>query len=96
MWLTAIAVTIAYFLIILLVFCNNFEYFIDNLTELNYTAIAVLLVLAYVLMLVVFLVVAYFVYSYRYTEAEEGIRVYSSRLSKIFKLNKADAKKRAL
>lgn len=94
MWVTAIAVTIAYLLILLLLACYNFEYIIDNLTTMNYTLLAVILIMVYILMMVIFLVAGYFVYSYRYAAAENGIRVYQNRLSKIYKLNRTDLNKR--
>lgn len=94
MWVTAIAVTIAYILILFLLACYNFEYIIDNLTTMNYTLLAVILIMVYILMMVIFLVAGYFVYSYRYAMAENGIRVYQSRLSKIYKLNRTDLNKR--
>ena len=94
MWVTAIAVTIAYILILFLLACYNFEYIIDNLTTLNYTLLAVILIMVYILMMVIILGAGYFVYSYRYAMAENGIRVYQSRLSKIYKLNRTDLNKR--
>lgn len=95
MWMTAIAVTVAYLMILLLIACYNFEYIINNLTSINYTLLAVILVMVYILMMVVFLVAGYFVYSYRYSAAENGLRVYQNRLSKIYKLNRADLKKKS-
>lgn len=94
MWLTAIAVTAAYFLILFLTACYNFEYIINHLTDTNYTVLVILLVMTYILMMAVFLVAGYFVYSHRYTVAENGIRVYQGRLQKIYQLNKADRKKK--
>ena len=94
MWLTAIAVTVTYFLILFLIACYNFEYIINHLTSINYTVLVVMLIMTYVLMMSVFLVIGYFVYSRRYTMAENGIRVYQNRLKKIFQLNKADRKKK--
>lgn len=93
MWLTAIAVTVAYLLILFLIACYNFEYIINHLTSINYTLMVVMLIMLYVLMMSVFLVIGYFVYSRRYAHAENGIKVYQNRLKKIFQLNKADRKK---
>ena len=44
-------------------------------------------------MMLMFMFIAYFVYSYRYTESENGIKVYQNRLARIYKLNKEDMKK---
>lgn len=94
MWTTAISVTVAYFLILLLVIACNFEYFINNLTHMNYTVLAVILILAYAAFMVFFLLIAYFVYSYKYVEAENSIKIYQNRLHKIFLLNKEDRKRK--
>ncbi len=49
---------------------------------------------AYAAMMIFFLLVAYFVYSYKYVEAENGIKIYQSRLHKIFLMNKEDRKRK--
>lgn len=94
MWTTAVAVTAAYFIILLLAAAYNFEYIVNNLTKMNYTLLVLLLVTVYATMMVLFLLIAYFVYSYKYTEAENGIKVYQSRLHKIFLMNKEDRKRK--
>lgn len=94
MWTTAIAVTVAYLLIILLLATYNFEYLINHLTSLHYTALAVILIMSYTAMLAVFLIIAYIVFSYRYAQAESGVRLYRNRLHKIFQMNKAEKKRK--
>lgn len=94
MWMTGIAVTIAYIMIVFLLACYNFEYIINNLTNMNYTLLSVILIMSYVLMMAIFLTAGYFVFNYRYIVAENGINVYQNRLLKILKLNKADAQKK--
>ena len=51
MWLTAIAVTIAYFLLLILIACCNFESLINRLTTMNYTVLLVVIILGYIAML---------------------------------------------
>ena len=92
MWTTAVAVTIAYVLILFLVLACNFEYIINNLTEINYSFLGIMLILIYIAMLTVFLLVAYFVYTYRFISAESGIKTYQGRLHKIFLMNQAEKK----
>ncbi len=94
MWTTAIAVTLAYVIILMLVAACNFEYIIDNLTDMNYTVLGVILIMSYVAMMTVFLLVAYFVYSYEYVESENGIKIYRNRLHKIYLMNKAEKKRK--
>ncbi|MGN0374533.1 MAG: hypothetical protein ACI4EN_03470 [Butyrivibrio sp.] len=94
MWCTAIAVTLAYILIAALIIACNFEYIVNNLTHLNYTVLAVISVMIYIAMMTFFLLVSYFVYSYRFIEAENGIKIYQNRLHKIFLMNKEDRKRK--
>lgn len=89
-WTTAIAVTIAYIIIIMLVMSCNFEFIINNLTNMNYTVLTVMLIMIYAAMMTVFMIIAYFIYSYRYVESENGIRIYRNRLHKIYLMNKAE------
>lgn len=90
MWTTAIAVTIAYIIILILVMSCNFEFIINNLTNMNYTVLTVMLIMIYAAMMTVFMIIAYFIYSYRYVESENGIRIYRNRLHKIYLMNKAE------
>ena len=90
MWTTAIAVTVAYFIILMLVFACNFEWFINKLTDINYAAFAAILIASYAALMALFMVVAYLVFSYRYVEAENDIKIYQNRIHKIFLMNKAE------
>ena len=94
MWCTAVAVTVAYLLIIGLVIVCNFEYFVNNLTRLNYKSLAVVLAMGYIALMTLFLLISYFLYTYRFIEAENGIKIYQNRLHKIFLLNKEDRKRK--
>lgn len=94
MWTTAVAVTVAYVIILLLVIACNFEFIINNLTNMNYTVLGVILIMAYAALMTLFLLIAYFVYSYQYVEAENGIKIYQNRLHKIYLMNKADRKRK--
>lgn len=53
MWLTAIAVTIAYFLLLILIACCNFESLINRLTTMNYTVLLVVIILGYIAMMLI-------------------------------------------
>jgi uncharacterized membrane protein YjgN (DUF898 family) len=94
MWCTAIAVTIAYILILCLVVACNFEYAISHLTDMNYGLLALVVGLIYVAIMVVYMLISYFIYSYRFVEAENGIKIYQNWLHKIFLMNKEDRKRK--
>jgi hypothetical protein len=94
MWCTAIAVTIAYILILCLVVACNFEYAISHLTDINYGLLGLVVGLIYVAIMVVYMLISYFIYSYRFVEAENGIKIYQNWLHKIFLMNKEDRKRK--
>ncbi len=95
MWTTAVAVTVSYILILILLAIYNFEYLVSHIMTMNYTLLAMILIVIYLAMLAIFLLIAFFVFSYRFTQAEEGIETYQNRLKKILKINKEDRKRKA-
>lgn len=95
MWTTAVAVTISYLLIIFLLAVYNFEYLVSHIMTMNYALLATVLIIAYLAMLAVFLLIAFAVFSHRFTQAEEGLKTYQNRLTKILKMNKEDRKRKA-
>ena len=90
MLLTGAAVTVAYLLCVLLLCIYKFEYIVNNLTKLNYNQIFSTAVVVYVVILIVYMIISYFVYSMRYANGESGIKFYINRLKKIHSLNQAE------
>lgn len=93
MLLTGAAVTVAYLLCVLLLCIYKFEYIVNNLTKLNYNQLFSTAVIVYVVVLIVYMIASYFVYSMRYANGESGIKFYINRLKKIHSLNQ-DEKER--
>lgn len=92
MWNTAIAVTIAFLIVLFLIGACNFERIIYSITKINYTALGAILAVSYAALQAFFLIMTYLVYSYRYTSAELRTKTYQMRLHKIFVMGKADKK----
>lgn len=90
MLLVGAAVTAAYLLCIVLLCLYKFEYIVNNLTTLNYNQIFNTAVVVYVVILIVYMIISYFVYSMRYANGESGIKFYINRLKKIHSLNQAE------
>ncbi len=88
MLITGVAVTIAYLLCILLLCICKFEYIINNLTKLDYNKLFSNGLIVYIVILIVYMIISYFVYSIRYSTGESGIKFYINRLKKIHNLNK--------
>lgn len=78
-----ITTTIAYIIVVLLYVICNLERMVGNFDMMNYTAIGGRLALYYVLMLIVFSVIAGFVSSYQYECSRKGLKRYFSRLNKL-------------
>ena len=87
MLFVGIGITLGYLLCLLLIFVYRFEYIVNNLTDINYRKLGSTLIVVYVLLLIAFQVIAYFVYSIRYGDYQNGMKLYISRLKKIDKLN---------
>ena len=87
MVLNAIAMTIGFILIFLLVCAYKFEYIVNNLISLDYYGIISKIMIVYVLSLLVFQVISYLVYSIRYSECMDGVKLYLNRLKKIEKMS---------
>lgn len=85
---TAIAVTVAYLIMVVLWFVHGFETIMANLQETDLIQIAFRLVMGYVALLVVFLVIAYFVYRAKWKQAQPGIRQYTENLKKLDEMNR--------
>ena len=66
---------------------NKAKYYKSDYVGLHMT---VMLIMIYAAMMTVFMIIAYFIYSYRYVESENGIRIYRNRLHKIYLMNKAE------
>lgn len=90
MLLAGVSATIAYLLGLILICAYKFEYIVSHLTELNYRKTFSTALVVYVLLLITYQVIAYFVFSMRYNECQNGVKSYLSRLKKIDKLNRAE------
>ncbi len=78
-----ITTTIAYVIIVVLVIMCNLENLLAQANELNYVAMGKQICVGYIIMLVVFSVIAGLVSAYRYEQYKKGLKRYSSRLSKL-------------
>lgn len=90
MLFVGIGITMAYILCLLLIFVYKFEFIVNNLIDINYPKLGSTLIVIYVLLLIVFQVIAYFVYSIRYDDCRNGMKFYINRLKKIDKLTREE------
>ena len=92
MLFAGIGVTGGYLLTLVLVCIYRFEYIVNNLTKIDYRRLGSTLIVTYVLLLIAAQVMAYFVFSIRYGDYEDGMKMYISRLKKIDKLSREEKK----
>lgn len=86
----AVGITLSFFIALLIVCIYHYEYIIANLTMLDYRLLCSRAIVTYVLILLASQVVAYLVFSSRYSDSEYGVKFYLNRLRKIEKMNRED------
>lgn len=94
MLFAGIGVTGGYLLTLALICVYRFEYIVNNLTNIDYRRLGSTLIVTYVLLLIAAQVIAYFVFSIRYGDYEDGMKIYINRLKKIDKLNREEKKEK--
>ena len=90
---TVIATKFAGVILLAMYFLCNAEGMIRDINNLDYIGLAKKFALYYVLMLIVFCVIAGFVYYFRYENTRKGIKRYFSRLNKLERFYTGQKKK---
>lgn len=80
---TLITTTIAYALFIVLYVLFNFDYILNNINNFDYVAVIRTAVILYIILLIVFTIVAGIVYKIRYDKSRKELKKYYSRLNKL-------------
>lgn len=78
-----ITTTIAYVILVVMVVMCNLEDMLAQANDLDYIAMGKQMCVYYVIMLLVFSIIAGIVSAYRYEQYKKGLKKYSSRLSKL-------------
>lgn len=89
-----ITTTFAYIIIVIMYILCNFERIISDINSLNYTQIGRSVGLYYIIMLVVFSVIAGIVSAHRYESSRKGLKRYFSRLSKLERFYSSQKKRK--
>lgn len=89
---TIISMTIAYLLCVVVYIVCNIDYYLQNLAKLDYAGMMLAIGKNYVVVIAVFSVISYLVYSVRYDQAKKNITAYSKRLKKLEKYYKKESK----
>ena len=83
---TAVAVTISFLTVVgIYVFCNA-DKFIAEFYETDFAVMLKKLTSTYAVVMVIYLLIAFILYSYRYTQARKSVRVYRKALKKLISM----------
>ncbi|MBO6149063.1 MAG: hypothetical protein J6O55_06975 [Lachnospiraceae bacterium] len=80
---TAASVTASFVLFVGVELFCQFEETMSELYELEFASLAVRYLREFLIVLVVYLLIAYIVYSYRYTRARKNVRIYQKSLKRL-------------
>lgn len=87
---TAILITVCYAFILLLGVIYKIDYLMNNITEIDIWALGRKLVIIYVALLVIYMLLAYIVYSVKFRVAQESNKSYSENLKKLLRFYKRE------
>ncbi len=91
---TAVAVTVSSLLIGFIYVICNIDSYLKNVANLNYKELVWSFGGYYLAALIVFAIISFFFYSYRYDEAARNIKAYTKRLKILDKYYKRGGKKK--
>ncbi len=84
---TAVGVTLSFLLVVgVWLFCQ-FETLIEEFYQTDFVSIARRFVNIYLVVLILYVVFAYVLYSYRYTQAKKHVRIYHQALKRLSAMN---------
>lgn len=84
--------TISYFLVCGMYVLYHFDTIMDGIYEIDLWGLARKAALAYIIMIVVYAVISYIVYSYKYGRAKRKQRAYVGRLRQLSRIYQDEAK----
>ena len=85
---SGITITLAYLLCVALYFVCNVDRYLRDLGRMDYNSLMFSIGKYYFIILIVFTIIGYILYSYRYDQAKKSISSYSKRLKKLEKYYK--------
>ena len=87
---TLIATTFAYIIMVILYVLCNLEKLVADINSLDYAGLGIY----YILMLIVYTIIAAMVYAYQYNHSRKGLKKYFSRLNKLERFYDSQRKKK--
>lgn len=91
---TLITTTIAFIIMLVMGVLYNIDKIITDINNLDYSAIVTGIIICYIVMLILFSVIALIVYSRQYDNSRKGLKRYFSRLNKLERFYNSEKKRR--
>lgn len=89
---TAIAVTLAYIMFLAVIVLVNIERMMTEIANMDYIKLGKNVLIGYVTFLVVYMIIAFIVYSIRFKKVRESLNEYNANLKKLYNLYKEEEK----
>ena len=91
---TMITTTFAFAIVAIMYVLCNAEGLVENINSMDYLAFGKTVAFYYIGMLVVFSIIAGFVYNFQYENSRKGLKRYFSRLNKLERFYNSEKKRR--
>lgn len=91
---TLITTTIAFIIMLVMGVLYNIDKIITDINNLDYSAIVTGIIICYIVMLILFSVIALIVYGRQYDNSRKGLKRYFSRLNKLERFYNSEKKRR--
>lgn len=91
---TLITTTIAFIIMLVMGVLYNIDKIITDINNLDYSAIVTGIIICYIVMLILFSVIALIVYSRQYDNSRKGLKRYFSRLNKLERFYNSQKKRK--
>ena len=91
---TLITTTFAFAIVAIMYVLCNAEGLVENINTMDYLAFGRKVAIYYIAMLIVFSIIAGFVYSFQYEHSRKGLKRYFSRLNKLERFYNGQKKRR--
>lgn len=89
---TAVIITIAYVLAVMLYAIHRIDHFVEEIVKLDLVNMGIKLLVVYLIVFVAYMLIAYVVYSMKYIKMQEMNKKYSEGLKELYLLYKKEEK----
>lgn len=89
---TAILVTVAYIMVLAMIVFVNVEKMMTQIANMDFVKLGKIVLISYVIIFVVYMLVAYIVYSIKFKRVRNSLNEYNGNLKKLYAIYKEEEK----